>query len=184
MTTKRTAGGLLAASLLALGLTACHDQTYINDGNGHSVELHDDILTAHAHGVPDAVIDAAGDLTIGDKKIALTPAQRSAAKSYHDSLIAVRTAGIQTGQAGAKVAVHAAGDAITDVLRGDANKASSKIEQRAREVQVKALAICDRLDAAQTAQDRLAIAIPAFKPYAAMQVKADANCRRDAMRDH
>lgn len=171
----------LAVALVAATLAGCDGETWIGDGSGHSLVLHDDVLTARADGHPDATIDAAGKLAIGGKAVALTPAQRAALQGYRSAAIAVRAAGIETGKAGATMAVHAVGDAVTGALHGDGDQASARIERRAEDVRRKALAICDRLDALQQAQDRLATTVPSFKPYATLEVRADDDCRRDAM---
>ena len=62
-------------TLLALcaAISACDvpDTTLANGG----VTLKDNIVTLHANGAPDAVIDANGTLLVGDKAVAVAPPQ-------------------------------------------------------------------------------------------------------------
>ena len=72
------------------------------------------MLTAHVKRQPDAVIDAAGDLSIGGKTLALTPAQRDLLKTYYGQVVNIRSAGIETGKAGAALAGHAVGAVVSE----------------------------------------------------------------------
>ncbi|MBS0194398.1 MAG: hypothetical protein JSR34_09135 [Proteobacteria bacterium] len=172
----------ILATLIAANLTACDGDTDIGDRNGNHISLLNDVVTMHAKGQPDAVIDASGNLSIGDKPVATTPAQHALLMTYHYQLAGIRKAGIETGMAGANLAVHAMGDTVSGLVHGDADKVSSRIDDRAKAVEAKALAICDNLDALQKTQDQVAAALPAFKPYAAIHVGADHDCRNDTRR--
>ncbi|MBS0456079.1 MAG: hypothetical protein JSS44_01940 [Proteobacteria bacterium] len=173
----------VAAAILAAGLSGC-GTTYISDDSGHAVVLRNDVATISAKGLPDAVIDADGSLRIGGKAIATTPAQQALLKRWHDQLAGVRSAGIATGVAGVKLAAHSVADAVSGSHSAGGGKDPSGGDDRGRKVQAKALAICDNLDALQATQDNLAAALPAFKPYAALHVGADTDCRRSASQRH
>lgn len=169
---------LTLTALLVATLAGCGGETYIGDRAGHSLTLRDDVLTAHADGHPDAVVDATGTLTIDGKPVPVTPAQRALLKAWHDQLVGVRTAGIRTGVAGVKLAGHAVADAVT----GGGKDASARAEPAREQLRAEALAICDHFDALQKTQNALAASLPAFKSYAALEVRADADCRANASR--
>ncbi len=177
MTTFRTS---IAIALLAATLAACTGTTYISDRNGHSLSVSDDVVTLHTSGKPDAVVDANGGLSIDGKPITVTPAQRAWLKTYHDEAASIRSAGIATGKATARLAAHAIGDAVAGAGSGNDDPAPSRIDAEAKGVEAKALAICNNLDALQASQDKLAASLPAFKPYAGLDVRADIDCRRNA----
>ena len=174
----------IAAIAIAAALAGCGGETYIGDSSGHHLSLRNNVVTAHAKGQPDATIDATGSLSIGGKPVEVTPAQRALLKTYHDELADIRKAGIEAGKEGAKMAGHAVGDAVSGLMHGDSNRVSSRIEDRAKELKAKAVTICDDMDALQATQDKSAIELPAFKPYATLEVRADRNCRRDASENH
>ena len=160
-------------------LAGCGGSTFIGDGSGHSIVLRDNVLTAHAKGLPDAVVDASGNLSIGGKPVAITPEQRAQFKAWHDEMVGVRTAGIETGKAGAAMAAHAIGAVASGLAHGNPDSIEPKIDARAKDLEIQALEICDRLDAMQATPQRLGAELPVFKPYAALDVGAGPDCRKD-----
>ena len=59
----------------------------------------------------------------------------------------------------------------------DPDSIGSGIDDRAKDVEAKALVICENLNALQKSQDTLAGALPAFKPYATIEVHDVSDCR-------
>ncbi|HTA64788.1 MAG TPA: DUF2884 family protein [Xanthomonadaceae bacterium] len=172
------------AIAIAATLAACNGETYIGDVNsGHHLVLNNGVLTAHVSGQPDAVIDASGDLSIGGKSVALTPVQHDLLKTYYEQVLDIRKAGIETGKAGAAMAGHAVGAVVSGLAHGDPDSIGSRIDDRAKDVEAKALMICDNLEALQKTQDAVAIALPAFKPYATLEVRETSDCRSHAKHD-
>jgi hypothetical protein len=166
------------AVALALALSGCYGDTEI--GNGlHHVTLRGGVLTAHVSGQPDAVVTAEGDLSIGGKPVAVTPTQRELLKKYFGSVVAVRQAGIETGKAGAAMAGHALGEVARGLANGDPDQIGSRIDDRAKEVERKALVICDSLESLRTTQDAIAASLPAFKPYATIDSGDVTSCHGD-----
>jgi hypothetical protein len=168
---------LLTVAALSAALAACGDTT-IGDGfGGHHLRLRDGLLTAHVNGLPDAVINAAGDLTIADKPVAVTPAQHELLKKYYEQVANVRQAGIETGKAGAAMSAHAIGAVASGLAHGDPDSIGPKIDAQAQEIEAKALAICESVNALQKTQDAVAASLPAFKPYAAIELRdGDDDC--------
>lgn len=175
---------LCALSALAASLAACDgtETTYIGDSQGHHLALHDGMLTLHVRGQPDAVINATGDLRIGGKAVDETAAQRGLLKTYYGEVVGIRTAGIETGKAGAKLAGHAIGEVVSGLVHGDTDHIDSRINDRAKDVEAKALAICENLQSLQETQDAIAASLPAFKPYAAIEVRGSSDCHDKAER--
>ena len=174
---------LFAVALLAASLAACGGTTYIGDfGEGHHLMLRDGLLTAHIRGQPDATIDAAGDLRIADQPIATTPVQRDLLKAYYTQVVNIRQAGIDTGKAGASMAAHAIGAVASGLAHGDPDSIGPKIDEHAKEIETKAMAICENLDALQKSQDAVAASLPAFKPYAAISIRETSDCESHSQR--
>lgn len=134
--------------------------------------------------LPKAELTPQGDFIVGGKTVPITPAQRSALLEYRSRMIDVAAAGIAIGKQGANIGIQAAGDAIAAALSGKSDadiKASVKAKTQAiREAAVK---LCDRLPEMLTEQQKLATALPTFKPYATMTEKDISDCRADALRD-
>jgi hypothetical protein len=174
MTLLRT---LLVASALTLSLASCDSGVYISDDSGmHHLTLRNGSLVAQAQGQPDAVITPAGDLSIDQKPIAVTPAQRDLLRKYFGEVQAIRSAGIETGKAGAAMAGHAIDDVAAGLAHGDPDSIGPKIDARAKQIEAKALAICTSVASLQTTQDAIASALPQFKPYATVDAGKGSDC--------
>jgi hypothetical protein len=169
---------LPAVAALAASLAACGGTTFIgNSFGGNHLLFRDGLLKAHVKGLPDAAISAAGELSIADKAVAVTPAQHEQLKKYYRQAVDLRRAGIETGKAGASMSAHAIGAIASGLAHGDPNSIGPKIDAQAEMVEAKALAICENLDALQKTQDAVAASLPEFKPYAAIVIRDDdADC--------
>ena len=147
--------------------------------NTHNMTLDDD------HGrVPDAAITPQGDLLIAGKPVALTPAQRSDVLAYRQQLIDTGQAGLAVGKQGAQLGAHAASEAIAGALSGQSSaQIRARVEAQATGVREAAVRICDLLPAMLDSQQKLATAVPAFKPYATLTPAKIDKCRKDALHD-
>lgn len=166
-----------AIALVAL-LAGCDGETIIGDDSGfHHLTLRNGVLTAHAQGQPDAVIDAAGDLRIDDRPITVTPTQRDLLKKYYRDVAAIRQAGIETGKAGAAMAGHAIGAVAAGLAHGDPDSIGPKIEARAKDIKAKAMVICNDVASLRTDENAITAVLPAFKPYANIDPHEVDDCR-------
>ncbi|WP_430389589.1 DUF2884 family protein [Dyella sp. 20L07] len=176
---------LVAAATL---LTACGNhgddmQVFGGDTDivSHRVTLHDGRVTIKSPGVPDAVVDADGQLSIDGHDVAVNDAQRALLKSYNAAAQTMRADALATGKAGvatATQAMSAAAGKITGADNAEATKA--KVEAAAQGVKQAAAKICDDLAAMKATQDQLATQLDAFKPYA----DALANSNVERCREH
>ncbi len=164
--------GLLAACTVGSG-----DTSILSTGNGNSytsrITLHDGQITLHVKGAPNAVIDAAGDLTIDRQPITVNPAQRTLLQAYYRGAMAVRSHGIATGKAGVAVAGQAIASVARGLASGDTDNIDKEVDAKAARVEQEAQKICLDVVGVKSAQDALATQVPAFKPYAGI-VDADA----------
>lgn len=127
--------------------------------------------------VPKGEITPAGDLLIDGKAVPVDPAQRALLLEYRGHIIAIAEAGMALGVQGADLGMQAAGEAIRGIFSGNADQIEQRIEKRAAGIEAEAMKLCDRLPAMRDTQDRLAAALPAFKPYARMDQSDIENCR-------
>lgn len=138
----------------------------------------------HASTLPKAQITPQGDLLISDKPVAITPAQRAMLLDYRQRLIEIGAQGIAIGKQGAALGMNAASEAIAGVFSGKPEQqVRQHVEAKASGIREAAAKLCDRMPALMASQQKLAAALPAFKPYASLTpVKID-QCRKDALHD-
>lgn len=161
---------LLVASTL---LAACgnHDDTQVFGGStdivNHRITMRDGRVTIKTSGVPDAIVDANGQLSIDGHDVAVNNAQRTLLQQYNAAGQAMRTDAIATGKAGAATATQALGAAAGKLTGAESEDSMrEKVDAAAQNVKQAAAKICDDLAAMKTAQDELATQLDAFKPYA------------------
>lgn len=137
-------------------------------------------FSLNVDGLPKAEITPEGDLLIEGKSVTTTPEQKALAKVYREELTAIAQAGIGLGVQGADLAGKAASEAIKGVFSGNPDQIEQRIEKEAEGIKSAAKQLCDRLPALKAAQDKLAAAVPEFKPYARMDDSDVKDCHVDA----
>lgn len=152
--------------------------------NGGIVALSDSSDDNGASRLPKAQITPQGDFLIGNKAVTLTPAQRTMLLDYRRQLIDIGMQGIAIGKQGAALGMNAAREAIAGAFSGKPEQEIRQhVEAQASGIREAAAKLCDRMPALMASQQELAVALPAFKPYATLTpVKID-ECRKDALHD-
>lgn len=192
---------LVLAALLAClpALGACNSGQPASDGIAGSVSStvnnaldeaqaklsNEPITVSHNDtSLPKAEITPNGDFVVAGKTIAITPAQRSALLAYRGQMISIASEGIAIGKQGAALGLHAASTAIAAALSGKSDQEiQDKVKAQANQIRHAAVKICDRLPGMMVEQQKLATALPAFKPYATMTEKDIDDCRTNALKD-
>ncbi|WP_147652350.1 DUF2884 family protein [Vulcaniibacterium gelatinicum] len=137
-------------------------------------------LELNAGGQPEATIAADGTFRIAGKEVEVTPEQRALLQAYHKELLAVAESGIEIGGQAAALAGTAVKEALANVFTGDEAAIEAKVEAEARKIASEAMKLCDHLEGLRAAQDRVAEALPAFRPYARLDQAEIEECRKDA----
>lgn len=165
----------LFATVLACVLAACSiPDTTMENG---SIKLYSDVVILHVDGAPDAAVAGNGSLTIDDKAVATTPAERDLLAQYNRSVRSVREVGLAMGKAGFETAAKAIGAKVSS----DPDKVDTTDGAGASKLQDLTLEICKNTAAIKDAQDQLVTQLAAFKPYASIVSASDvANCAKDA----
>jgi hypothetical protein len=171
-TIRTSAFGFAIAALLSGCIIQSDDSSVFQH-----ITLHDGSIAVHAHGVPDANVTPAGDLSINGKAVTVTADQRDLLKQYYAQVVAIRDDGIATGKAGAAMAGHAIGSVASGLAHGNPDSIGPAIESRAKGVEAKAMVVCNDLAALRTKQDVIASVLPAFKPYATIELNEVSDCR-------
>jgi hypothetical protein len=129
--------------------------------------------------VTDASITPHGELLIDGKPVVVTPAQRELLLAYRKDIISVAEAGMAIGVKGADLAGKAVLETLSGLMHGDADKAGKRIEAEGHKLEAEAMKICRLLPHMLATQDRLAAALPAFKPYATMTQEDVDDCGKE-----
>jgi hypothetical protein len=135
---------------------------------------------------PKAEITPQGDFLIAGKSVPLTPAQRTQMLAYRQQIVDIARQGIAIGKQGATLGMRVAGEALAAVFTGQSGQQiRERAEAQTSGIRQAAAKICDRLPALMDSQQKLAVEVPAFKPYATMTQEDIAHCREDALHsDH
>lgn len=167
----------LALALSALLLAACSQDRDANDSGATSDALWGQNLTLNATGHPRAEVSAKGDFIVDGRPVPVNAQQRALLVAYHRELGGIADAGIATGKEGAKLAGKAVGAAVRGIFSGNPDQIDKEMEAESKKVEAEAMKICDRLPGLYKAQQDLAAALPAFEPYAGMELDDVAECR-------
>ncbi|MBM7125783.1 hypothetical protein ACFFJT_16960 [Dyella flava] len=153
-------GMILLVALCAVG-SAC-DMSDTSMANG-AITLKNDIVTLHVSGAPDAAINAAGDLQVGDKVVTVNAAERGLLMMYYQSVHDVNHTGREMGKIGTKVGAKALKDKVEGKSKTDqdqdAEAGGQQLHQLSRQ-------ICQDQANIKTVQDQLTAQLADFKPYA------------------
>lgn len=126
---------------------------------------------------PKAQITPQGELLIAGKQVAATPAQHALLLDYRKQIVGIAEAGMDIGTKGADLGIQAAKAALSSVFSGKSDKdIQAVVEPQADRIRAAALKLCQRLPALLSSQQKLAAAMPRFRPYATMQQKDVEDC--------
>lgn len=126
----------------------------------------------------EARITAAGTLTVDGRRVRLAAREQRDLARYNALVHSVEATALDLGLEGAGLAAVAVAEAFAAVLTGDGTGAERRIEGRADELEAKARELCDDLRRLERIQDRLASSLPAFRPFAVVELDED-DCQVD-----
>lgn len=130
--------------------------------------------------LPKAVITPQGELEIAGEKVDATPQQRAMLLDYRQQIIGIAEAGMDIGSDGAALGAKAAKSALAGVFSGKSEEQiKADIKPQTASIKTAAKALCQRLPALRDAQQKLAAAMPRFRPYATMTQDDIDDCGKD-----
>lgn len=168
------------------GLAASIDGDITTALDNAKAELRSEPITVSHNDpmLPKAQIAPNGDFIVGGKTVVITSEQRGALLEYREQMIGIASAGIAIGKQGAALGISAAGDALAAALSGKSDQeVEDGVKAKTAGIRQAAARLCDRLPAMLTEQQKLAAALPAFKPYATMTERDISDCRTSALKD-
>ncbi len=163
----------LAAASVAGPVAAAHISINVDD----DIEIDDEDVVINADDV-EAVVTPAGRLTIDGRRVALAERDRQALVLYNQALRRVEDRGIEIGVQGAGLAVHALAEAVVAITTGNERRAERHIEAHAEDIKDAARELCQDLRTAEVLQEMVAERVPAFRPFAVLELDED-DCEVD-----
>lgn len=137
-------------------------------------------ISDHANGAKHAEITPQGDLLIDDKAVDVTPEQRALLLEYRGHVVEVATAGMHIGLQSADLATKALSESVKGIFSGKTDDIEKRVEAEADKVRASAVELCSHLPGMLASQQKLAAALPAFKPYATMDQNDVDECHKEA----
>jgi hypothetical protein len=165
---------LLAALCTLLGACDMPDTTMANG----AVTLKDSVVTLHVSGAPDAMINAKGELQVGDKTVATTPSEQGLLILYYEGIADVHETGVQMGKVGKDMGMAA----LNDKMSGKPKEETDKDAQNgAGQLKALGMKMCHDRITMKNAQNQLAAQLPDFKPYGNIftDTDTDVTCDKD-----
>jgi len=130
------------------------------------ITLRKDDVALHAPGAPEALIDAAGNLSIDRQPTTVNAVQRALLQDYYRNVLAINEHDLATDMADAAAAGHAIKSVARDIASGNTANIDTKTQAKSPQVAEAILKTCHDLAGIKAAQDSLAGQLAAFKPYA------------------
>lgn len=129
---------------------------------------------------PKAEITPQGDLLIAGKKVAATPTQQTLLMDYRQQILGIAETGMDIGAQGADLGMSAAKEGVWGALTGKSDKdIEAAIKPQTDKIRAAAMKLCHRLPDLLSSQQKLADAMPEFRPYATMEQKDIDDCGKD-----
>lgn len=172
--------GLSCGLILLAGCTAFRTADDELDAASRKLATENTTLSSNAANVPNAAITPQGDFLVDGKSVAITPQQRKEVLAYRAQYIEIAQQGIAIGHEGVEAGRRAVMPMVFAALFGASDDAiEASMDKGLAGVRAATARLCDRLPALMAAQRRLAIDLPAFKPYAMLAQKDVDDCRKN-----
>ncbi|GAB3367775.1 hypothetical protein GCM10027431_12110 [Lysobacter rhizosphaerae] len=144
---------------------------------GHDGHSGVNISTDDNDNLPKAEITPKGDLLIEGKAVAINAEQRALLMEYRAHIIGIAESGMDIGMQGADLAAKAVGEAFKGIFSGKSEQDIEKsVEAQATGIKMAAAKLCGRLPDMMASQQKVAAAVPEFKPYATMTKEDIEDC--------
>lgn len=121
-----------------------------------------------------------GDLLIDGRPVPVTPQQRALLLDYRKQVLAMAATGMALGVQGADLAGTSVLETLSGLMRGNVADAGKRIDTAGQRIAGGARQICAQLSALLESRQRLAAALPAFRPYATTTRTDTGDCMKDA----
>lgn len=180
---QHTSPSFIAAEVQK-GIDQAKRELVTKDIDVNSVHINGEGHHTDTSGLPKAVITPQGELVIAGKAVTATPEQHTLVADYRQHIINIAEAGMDIGASGASLGTTAAKAAIFGALTGKSDKdIEESIKPQTAKIKAAAMKLCQRMPDLLSSQQKLAAAMPEFRPYATMTQKDVDDCGKDMDKD-
>lgn len=180
---QKTSPSFIAAEVQK-GIDQAKRELVTKDIDVNSVHIGNDAHHRDTSGLPKAVITPQGELVIAGKTVQTTPEQHTLVTDYRQHIINIAEAGMDIGASGASLGTTAAKAAIFGALTGKSDKdIEESIKPQTAKIKAAAMKLCQRMPDLLSSQQKLAAAMPEFRPYATMTQQDVDDCGKDMDKD-
>jgi major membrane immunogen (membrane-anchored lipoprotein) len=177
---EKTSPSFIAAQVQQ-GIEQAKLELATKDIDVNGVHVGEDHQGKDRNNLPKAVITPQGDLVIAGKTVKATPEQHTLLLDYRQHIIHIAEAGMDIGASGASLGTAAAKEAIWGALSGKSDKEiEDSLKPQTEQIKAAAVKLCRRMPDLLASQQKLAAAVPEFRPYATMTQKDVDDCGKDA----
>jgi len=177
MDRKRSTASALAALLTLAAAPAAAGHITISAGDD-GIRIVDSAVVITADDDSEARVSNEGRLTVDGRRVSVGERDRQALVLYNRSLRNIERRAMEIGIEGAGLAAHAVSVAIVAIATGKTERAERRVEAHAEDIKDAARRLCDEVRSAQNLQDVIAERVPAFRPFALIDIDDD-DCQID-----
>jgi hypothetical protein len=121
----------------------------------------------------EARITPAGALAVDGRRVQVGERAQRDLVRYNALVHSLEDTAMEMGLEGVGLAAFAVAEAFGAVITGDENRAERRVEGRAEELKEAARELCDDMRRLERIQNRLASDLPAFRPFAVVELDGD-----------
>lgn len=169
----------------ALAATAIIFMTYasadvrVESIGGSEISLRGDDVVITARDGSEALITPDGALTIRGRPIQVTSDQRELLKQYSAGIADIEKRGMRIGKHAVDMVGGMMGTLVADLFAGHDQDMDKDMEAKAEPLKEEARALCGDVRVQKHLQQKLATALPMFKPYAVIDMDSENDCHVD-----
>lgn len=128
---------------------------------------------------PNAELTPAGELLIDGRPVPTDARQHMMLVQHRQAIMAVAESGMALGVQGADLGGHAVGEVFKGLMSGNPDQIDRNVNAKARSIEAQAMLLCKELRRLQEQQQKLAVALPQFAPYATLKASDVEDCGKD-----
>ncbi len=128
---------------------------------------------------PNAELTPAGELLLDGRPVPTDARQHLLLVQYRQAIMTVAERGMALGVQGADLGGHAVGEVLKGLMSGNPDQIDKNINAKARSIEAQAMLLCKELRPVQELQQKLAVALPQFAPYATLKASDVEDCGKD-----
>lgn len=156
---------VVALALITLALAGCSPS--VMEGLGHRITFDSSGMVVHAFGRPNAHVGRDGDLAIGGKPVALTPAERRRLQDYYAQARAMMDVADTMRTREVAITKQRIGVEIDALLHRHPPADNAQLRARSERIgDAAATQLCADIAVLGATQDAIAAMLPVFAPYA------------------